>query len=133
MKLMTFTAPTPAQALKAAQKECGEDALVVSTKQIRKKSLTQPALYEIVVAVEDVPPSSKKESVSIQPSTSKYQTLQNVSSMEEDPEEVFVNISKVARQISEIAQVSQPERTVPLKKSAQVVYRCPMFRINLKS
>ncbi|RUM44103.1 MAG: flagellar biosynthesis protein FlhF [Hydrogenimonas sp.] len=115
MKLLTFTAPTPAEALKMAQKECGEDALVVSTKQIRKKSLTQPALYEIVVAVEDVPPSAKKEPVNVQSPTSKYATSQNVSSIE-DPEEVFVNISKVARQISEIAQVSQPEKREPPKK-----------------
>ena len=53
MKFLTFSAETPAAALKQAQAECGEDALVVSTKQVKKKSLNTPALYEVVVAVED--------------------------------------------------------------------------------
>lgn len=53
MKLLTFNGETPAEALKKAQDEFGEEALVVSTKEIRKKTLTQPALYEVVVAVED--------------------------------------------------------------------------------
>ncbi len=109
MKLMTFTAPTPAQALKAAQRECGEDALVVSTKQIRKKSLSQSALYEVVVAIEDAPPpkrdgkkapaSSKKDAV--QAHGSEKQSLK-------ESDEVFVNISEAARQISRIANVSAP-------------------------
>ncbi len=105
MKLMTFTAPTPAQALKAAQKECGEDALVVSTKQIRKKSLTQPALYEVVVAVEDVPTKRKAEKKRDEEKTEKKSDTR----MMENPEEVLVNISEAARQISEIANVTKPE------------------------
>ncbi|WP_456450856.1 flagellar biosynthesis protein FlhF [Hydrogenimonas sp.] len=110
MKLMTFTAPTPAQALKAAQKECGEDALVVSTKQIRKKSLTQPALYEVVVAIEDVPPKgqrAKKPDAGTRAARGKEASAR----MMDDPEEVLVNISEAARQISEIASVTRPETT----------------------
>jgi len=53
MKLFTFTGETPSQVLKKAQNACGKDALVVNTKMIRKKTLTQPGLYEVVVAVED--------------------------------------------------------------------------------
>ena len=110
MKLMTFTAPTPAQALKAAQQECGEDALVVSTKQIRKKTLSQPALYEVVVAVEDAPRKAQKRS---KPAASEKASAprENVraSRPADDPEEVLVNISEAARQISEIANVTRPE------------------------
>jgi len=107
MKLMTFTAPTPAQALKAAQKECGEDALVVSTKQIRKKTLTQPALYEVVVAVEDnKPESAEKPQQSVK--QKKYIKSRGSDRIIDDPEEVLVNISEAARQISEIANVSKP-------------------------
>jgi len=106
MKLMTFTAPTPAQALKAAQKECGEDALVVSTKQIQKKTLTQPAIYEVVVAIEDKKPESSKP----QQATKQKQQIKSRKDdrLVDDPEEVFVNISEAARQISEIANVSKP-------------------------
>jgi flagellar biosynthesis protein FlhF len=53
MKLVTFTGETPAVALRQVQDEFGDDALVVSTKEIRKKSLNTTALYEIVVAIED--------------------------------------------------------------------------------
>ncbi|WP_201352588.1 flagellar biosynthesis protein FlhF [Hydrogenimonas urashimensis] len=105
MKLMTFTAPTPAQALKAAQKECGEDALVVSTKQIRKKSLTQPALYEVVVAIEDVP----KKDLSKKSKPAKRTVEKSGGKAMENPEEVLVNISEAARQISQIANVTRPE------------------------
>ena len=106
MKLMTFTAPTPAQALKAAQKECGEDALVVSTKQIQKKTLTQPAIYEVVVAVED----EKTEPQKPQQKVKQKQHIKSRGSdrLIDDPEEVLVNISEAARQISEIANVSKP-------------------------
>ncbi|WP_456404847.1 flagellar biosynthesis protein FlhF [Hydrogenimonas sp.] len=105
MKLMTFTAPTPAQALKAAQLECGEDALVVSTKQIRKKSLSQPALYEVVVAIEDAPPAPKKSAGG---SSSKDRPASKQRPRKEEglSEEVLVHISEAARQISEIANVS---------------------------
>jgi len=112
MKLMTFTAPTPAQALKAAQKECGEDALVVSTKQIRKKTLTQPAIYEVVVAVED-----KKVEQKDSPESKTKQALKSKRSerLIDDPEEVLVNISEAARQISEIANVTKPSASVKSK------------------
>lgn len=53
MKLFTFTGETPSIALQKAQAACGKDALVVNTKMIRKKTLTQSGLYEVVVAVED--------------------------------------------------------------------------------
>lgn len=97
MKLLTFTAPTPAQALKQAQMECGEEALVVSTKQIKKKSLGQPALYEVVVAVE--------ESVA-RPVKSPEPTGRAM--LELPPDEVLVNISDAARQISQIANAESP-------------------------
>jgi flagellar biosynthesis protein FlhF len=53
MKLYTFQGENPAIALQKAQSVCGKDALVVSTKQLQKKTLTSPALYEVVVATEE--------------------------------------------------------------------------------
>jgi len=90
VKFLTFSAQTPANALKQAQIECGEDALVVSTKQIKKKTINSPALYEVVIAVEDakVKPKVAKKT--------KYQSS----------EEVLLNISEAAKQISKIAKVT---------------------------
>jgi flagellar biosynthesis protein FlhF len=53
MKLYTFTGENPAIALQKAQSACGNDALVVSTKQLQKKSMTTSPLYEVVVALEE--------------------------------------------------------------------------------
>lgn len=59
-KLHTFMGDTPAQALKKAQDTFGSDILLVENKEIRKKSLTQPGLYEIVIAVDDDTPALSK-------------------------------------------------------------------------
>jgi len=92
VKFLTFSAATPAAALKQAQIECGEDALVVSTKQVKKKTLNTPALYEVVVAVEDAKvQSAPKRPVRTQKST----------------EDVLINISEAAKQISQIAKVTE--------------------------
>ena len=100
MKFLTFSAETPAAALKQAQMECGEDALVVSTKQVKKKSVNTPAIYEVVVAVEDakVTPVAPKEKV--------YQSS----------EDVLINISEAAKQISQIAKVT--EESLPTAKTS---------------
>ncbi len=87
MKLYTFTAPTPAQALKKAQRACGEEALVVSTKQIKKKTLAEEGLYEVVVAVK----GTKKEP----------QKVRKNDDIGFD-DEILLNISKTARQLSDL-------------------------------
>lgn len=101
MKFLTFSAQTPAAALKQAQIECGEDALVVSTKQVKKKTMNTPALYEVVVAVEDskvVPPKVKEPKRST--------------------EDVLINISEAAKQISQIAQVT--EENIPSRAKTNI-------------
>jgi len=102
VKFLTFSAETPAAALKQAQIECGEDALVVSTKQVKKKSLNAPAIYEVVVAVEDAKVAPKK------PKKEKFQSS----------EDVLLNISEAAKQISQIAQVT--EQSIPRRAKISV-------------
>lgn len=53
MKLKTYTAESYTQALKKVKEEVGDDAVIVSSREIKKKTLTSPGLYEIVVAVEE--------------------------------------------------------------------------------
>jgi len=53
LKLKTFTAPTYHEALEKIKKELGDDVVIVSSKEIKRKTLTSPGLYEVVVAVED--------------------------------------------------------------------------------
>ncbi|MGE4296022.1 MAG: flagellar biosynthesis protein FlhF [Campylobacterales bacterium] len=109
MKMFTFTGENPAEALKKAQAECGEDALVVSTKEIRKKSLGQSALYEVVVALEDAPaPKAAPRANAAAP--------RKEAPMEDD---VLFSLSETARQISEIAKVAElPTRSLPRQNAA---------------
>ncbi|KFL33110.1 flagellar biosynthesis regulator FlhF [Sulfurospirillum sp. SCADC] len=95
MKFHTFSGETPAEALKQAQQDCGENALVISTKQIRKKTISTSALYEVVVAVEeDQPaPAPRKPEPRVEP---KYKS----------GEDVLFSLSEAAKQISQIAQAT---------------------------
>lgn len=94
MKFHTFSGETPAEALKKAQVECGENALVINTKQIRKKTISASALYEVVVAIEEnqAPPPRPAP----QPSQSRHKS----------GEDVLFSLSEAAKQISQIAQAT---------------------------
>ncbi len=92
MKFHTFSGETPAEALKKAQIECGENALVINTKQIRKKTISTSALYEVVVAIEENQPTPPKQT----PAPSRYKS----------GEDVLFSLSEAAKQISQIAQAT---------------------------
>lgn len=104
MKLYTFTAPTPAEALKKAQKTCGEEALVVSTRQIRKKSITHDALYEVVVAhrSDETPAQNTPEPVTTSTKTSRQKSAGF-------DDEIMRNISKTAEALSKIELAGNSE------------------------
>ena len=97
MKFHTFSGETPAEALKKAQVECGENALVISTKQLRKKTISTAALFEVVVAIEDekAKPLTPERSFP-SPENSKYKS----------GDDVLFSLSEAAKQISQIAQVA---------------------------
>jgi len=88
VKLLSFTADSPSNALKKAQLQCGEDALVVSTKEIQKKSLGKSAIYEVVVAVEEEKIEKRKEKTKKKSS------------------DILLDISKAAKQISQIENIT---------------------------
>jgi len=93
VKFHTFSGETPAEALKLAQRECGENALVISTKQLRKKTISTSALYEVVVAVDE-------EQLPVQKSEPK------IESKYKSGEDVLLSLSEAAKQISQIAQAT---------------------------
>ncbi len=118
MKLYTFTAPTPAEALKKAQKACGEEALVVSTKQIRKKTLTQDPLYEVVVAVkEHAAPaaSAPAQTQRAQPSKSDTDRAKPV----DFDEEILLNISKTAEELSRLQSDLNPQNSAATSENTK--------------
>ena len=53
MKMLSFLGETPTIALQNAQKECGPDAVVISTKKISSKDSNGVNMYEITIALEE--------------------------------------------------------------------------------
>lgn len=102
MKILTFSGTTPAEALKKAQLEVGEEAMLIETREVQKKSLGKSALYEIVVGVEES--TIPKPKAKIEEPLIKQRPLAQKSS------DVLYNISEAAKQISKIAEVTEEER-----------------------
>ncbi len=53
MNMLSFLGETPTMALRIAQEECGEDAIVISTKKVSNAKENGKDMYEVVVGVED--------------------------------------------------------------------------------
>lgn len=53
MNMLSFLGETPTIALRNAQQECGEDAIVISTKKISDESTGSKNMYEVIVAMEE--------------------------------------------------------------------------------
>ena len=102
MKILTFSGATPAEALKKAQLEVGEEAMLIETREIQKKSLGKSALYEIVVGVEEDAPS--------RPKPRPTEPLREQRPLAQKSSDVLFNISEAAKQISKIAEVTEEER-----------------------
>lgn len=103
MKILTFSGKTPTEALKKAQAAVGEDAMLIETREIQKKALGKEPLYEIVVGVDE------KQTTKSVPRASRPKPLEMQKPIKEDSEDVYYNISRAARQISDIAKVTDEE------------------------
>jgi len=102
MKILTFSGATPAEALKKAQLEVGEEAMLIETREIQKKSLGKSALYEIVVGVEEDATGKVKPRPT--------EPLRQQRPLTQKSSDVLFNISEAAKQISKIAEVTDEER-----------------------
>jgi flagellar biosynthesis protein FlhF len=101
LKLKTFTAPTYTEALNKVKEELGDDVVIVSSKEIKKKTLTSQGLYEIVVAVEEE---------NIKP-------RRKATSDEEHVKEVMLKLSSAAKEISSLSKNDDTEYEYSPKKT----------------
>ena len=104
MKILTFSGTSPAEALKKAQHSVGEDAMLIETKEIRKKSLSETALYEIIVGIDD-------ETAAKLSAHEKHKAVEATAPIAKSSADVLYNISEAARQISKIAEVTEEDNT----------------------
>jgi len=76
MKMLSFLGETPTKALQNAQKECGSDAVVISTKKISSEDQNGENMYEITIAIEDNVKITPKKKLITKKKTSKHADVQ---------------------------------------------------------
>jgi len=110
MKVMTFTGRTPSEALKKATLELGDEAMLIETKEIKKKTLSEEGLYEIIVGIDekDIKPKSRTK------------PLEQQKSIKEESQEVLFDISSAAKQISKISNVTSSDPLADLYKKTNI-------------
>jgi flagellar biosynthesis protein FlhF len=96
LKLKTYTAPTYTEALNKIKSELGDEVVIVSSKEIKRKTLTSPGLYEIVVAVEEDEKTQRNDPV----------------------DDVMLKLSNVAKEINKTVQNSAVSSTSTSSKSS---------------
>jgi flagellar biosynthesis protein FlhF len=108
IKTVTFEVDTPAQLLKKIQAEFGGDAMVINTKELRKKSLTEPALYEVVVAIK----SEEREPLERESEKLPDRAMSQDNELSESDDDVLLNLSKAVRQIKQISEIADKSPVV---------------------
>ncbi len=99
MKILTFTGKTPSEALRNAKIEIGDDGMLIETREVRKKTLGRDALYEVVIGIDEKSHNTYKQSI---------KPLNKQKPIKKESEDVLYDISSAARQISKIADVTDP-------------------------
>lgn len=111
MKLFTYTGQTPDEALRAAKSIHGSEPLIISAREIQKKTLNKKGLYEIVIAVEEetqtppAPNSIKKKLEEIE--------QKGLSKKKQEKINLQEDLGETIRQISEIAQTPSKKQEIP--------------------
>jgi len=109
LKLKTFTAPSYTEALNKVKETLGDDVVIVSSKEIKRKTLGSKGLYEIVVAVEDEK-SVKKV----------YNNRQ--SSYNDKMDDVMLKLSSAAKEINNISSKKElPQNSLKPVKNDEIL------------
>lgn len=118
VQLFTYTAPTYKEAMELVKQKHGEDAIVVNSREIKKKTLLENGLYEIVI-VDEKPQESPKnnESNDSLPENSIEKRLEQIAQKElarkreekrARENEINLEISNAVKEISKIMQPNPP-------------------------
>ncbi|NPA65768.1 MAG: flagellar biosynthesis protein FlhF [Epsilonproteobacteria bacterium] len=111
MKVVTFTGSTPSEALKKVKMEYGDEAMIIETKTVRKKTLHEEGLYEILVGID--------EELEKQSSLRKQQNTIQEPLLQKESEDILFDISNAAKQISKVAKVTKDPFADLYKTSTQ--------------
>ncbi len=101
MKVVTFTGRTPSEALKKAKMEYGDEAMLIETKEIKKKTLSEDGLYEIIVGIDE---EIERQSALLK---SRHKPIEDQKPLVSESEDILFDISNAAKQISKISKVTK--------------------------
>lgn len=97
IELFTYTAPTFAEAMEIAKQKHGDDALMVSNREIKKKSLLENGLYEVVIV-------DRKPKDSVMQGDSQRQDIKQSAKDDDKPD------NDIAKRLDKIAQKELAKR-----------------------
>lgn len=117
--LRAFTGESAIEALKKAKEECGESAILVTTKQIQQKTIGKKPIYEVLVSVEESALDDKARDIqNVKKQISSYTKpnylTESTSDIQPSPstdESVLLNISKAANKITQMTKISTPDES----------------------
>ena len=128
MKILTFTGATPSEALKKAKLEIGDEGLLVETREIQKKGLGRPAIYEIVIGIEE----SQLKQEQAKRFSPINKPLEKQKPIMQESEDIMFNISSAAKQISDISAVTDPLLGYGTPKEKKTIEKLKVNPIPLK-
>lgn len=132
LELYTYTAPTFKEAMEIAKQKHGENALVFSSRELKKKTILENGLYELVIAVRKEEENENiKESVPIADNDI-AKRLEKIAQKEIEKKrqqrnkisnEIDFELSNVVKEITKIAQIPprktlEPRESTALKESS---------------
>ncbi|MGX2983554.1 flagellar biosynthesis protein FlhF [Helicobacter sp. 23-1045] len=115
VQLFTYTAPTYKEAMELVKQKHGDDAIVVNSRELKKKTLLENGLYEIVIV--DEKPKEIAESATDSTQNSIQNRLDKIAQKELEKRrseklaremEINAKISSAVKEISNIIQPNSP-------------------------
>ena len=119
MKILTFTGRTPSEALKKAKLEIGDEGMLIETREVQKKALGKPAMYEIVIGIEEA--ELKKQKSFTNTYTNVNKPLHKQTPIKQESEDILFDISNAAEQISKISSVTNPALDYSVPQQVQEI------------
>ena len=115
VQLFTYTAPTYKEAMELVKQKHGEDAIVVNSRELKKKTLLENGLYEIVI-VDEKPREVAESSVDSAPNSiqnrldkiAQKELAKRRSEKLARDNEINYEISNAVKEISKIMQPKSP-------------------------
>lgn len=125
VQLFTYTAPTYKEAMELVKQKHGEDAIVVNSRELKKKTLLENGLYEIVI-VDEKPKESAESSADSAPNSiqnrldkiAQKELAKRRSEKLARDNEINYEISNAVKEISKIMQPKSPLKPRQIAESS---------------